>query len=44
MIAKTAAVYIDAFQAITGTAFVPDMAENTPLQRIRAHLAPYFVR
>lgn len=42
MIAQTAAVYIQAFQAITGQVFVPDMAGATPLARIRAHLSPLF--
>ena len=42
MIAKTAAVYIDAYEAITGIAFVPDMAEATPLIRIRKNLAKFF--
>ena len=42
MIARTAQTYIDACQAITGQAFVPDTAGATPLDRIRAALAPYF--
>lgn len=43
MIAQTAAVYIDAYQAITGIAFVPDMSGQTPLTRIRKNLAKFFV-
>lgn len=43
MIAATAQVYIDAFEAITGRAFVPDMTGETPLARVRANLASYFV-
>jgi phosphoribosylaminoimidazole-succinocarboxamide synthase len=42
MIAKTAQVYIDAFEAITGQAFVPDTSSATPLDRIRANLSPFF--
>jgi phosphoribosylaminoimidazole-succinocarboxamide synthase len=43
MIAATSKVYIDAFEAITGQTFVPDMSGATPLERIRANLAPWFV-
>ncbi len=43
MIAATSKVYIDAFEAITGQTFVPDMTGATPLERIRANLAPWFV-
>jgi phosphoribosylaminoimidazole-succinocarboxamide synthase len=42
MIAKTSQVYIDAYQAITGEVFQPDLSGATPLDRIRANLAPYF--
>ncbi len=42
MIAATSQVYIDAFEAITGRTFVPDTSFATPLDRVRAHLAPYF--
>ncbi|MCE6952034.1 phosphoribosylaminoimidazolesuccinocarboxamide synthase [Cereibacter sphaeroides] len=42
MIAKTSAVYIDAYETITGRRFEPDMSGETPLARIRANLAPYF--
>jgi phosphoribosylaminoimidazole-succinocarboxamide synthase len=42
MLAATAQVYIDAFEAITGQSFVPDMSGATPLDRVRANLAPYF--
>jgi phosphoribosylaminoimidazole-succinocarboxamide synthase len=44
MIAATSQVYIDAFEAITGTAFVPDLSGETPLARVRANLAPWFDR
>jgi len=44
MIARTAQVYIDAYQAITGQPFAPDLSGDTPLARIRANLAPYFTR
>ena len=40
MIAQTAQVYIDAFQAITGQPFQPDTSGATPLDRVRANLAP----
>ena len=42
MIEKTAKVYIDAYQAITGQTFVPDTGGETPLDRIRANLQVYF--
>jgi phosphoribosylaminoimidazole-succinocarboxamide synthase len=42
MIARTAQVYVDAYQAITGQPFVPDTTGATPLDRIRSNLAPYF--
>lgn len=42
MIAKTAKVYIQAFEAITGQTFVPDMSGVTPLARIRDNLKPFF--
>ena len=42
MIEKTAQVYIEAFEAITGQAFQPDFGGATPLDRIRANLKPFF--
>ncbi len=42
MIAKTSAVYVQAYEAITGQAFVPDLGGETVLARVRANLAPYF--
>ncbi len=42
MIARTAQVYIDAYEAITGQTFVPDTTGDTPLDRVRANLAPWF--
>jgi phosphoribosylaminoimidazole-succinocarboxamide synthase len=42
MIAATAQVYLDAYEAITGEVFVPDLSGETPLARVRANLAPYF--
>ncbi len=42
MIAATSAAYIEAFETITGSTFVPDMGGDTPLARVRANLAPYF--
>lgn len=42
MIEATALVYIRAFEAITGRAFVPDDHGATPLERVRANLRPFF--
>ncbi|MFN3644291.1 MAG: phosphoribosylaminoimidazolesuccinocarboxamide synthase [Gemmobacter sp.] len=42
MIAETSRTYVAAFEAITGQTFVPDMRGATPLDRIRANLAPFF--
>jgi len=42
MIARTAQVYVDAYEAITGLAFAPDASGPTPLDRVRANLSPYF--
>lgn len=42
MIAQTSRVYIDAYEAITGETFVPDLTGDTPLARVRANLEPYF--
>jgi phosphoribosylaminoimidazole-succinocarboxamide synthase len=43
MIAATAKVYIDAYEAITGQPFIPDTTGATPLDRVRSNLAPYFI-
>ena len=42
LIAATSQVYIDAYEAITGQAFKPDMEGATVLARVRGNLAPYF--
>ena len=42
MIEATSRVYIQAYEAITGEAFVPDLTGATPLDRVRAALAPFF--
>lgn len=42
IIAATSKVYIEAYEAITGQGFVPDLSGETPLARVRAHLAGYF--
>lgn len=42
MINETSRVYIAAYEAITGQAFVPDMTGATVLDRVRANLSPYF--
>ena len=44
MIEKTALVYIEAFEAITGQPFVPDTSGATPLDRIRTNLTRFFTR
>lgn len=44
MIEQTSRVYIEAYQAITGEAFVPDLSGATPLDRVRANLSGYFSR
>lgn len=41
MIEKTAQVYIQAFEAITGQTFKPDTSGKTPLDRVRANLAGF---
>lgn len=43
MIARTAQVYADAFAAITGAAFVQDLAGETVLERVRGNLRRWFV-
>jgi phosphoribosylaminoimidazole-succinocarboxamide synthase len=42
MIEKTARVYVQAFEAITGQTFIPDTQGATPLDRVRTHLAPFY--
>ncbi len=42
MIQATSAVYVQAYQAITGQTFVPDLTGDTPLDRVRSALRPYF--
>ena len=42
LIEQTSAVYIKAFEAITGQAFIADDSGETPLARVRNNLAPYF--
>jgi phosphoribosylaminoimidazole-succinocarboxamide synthase len=44
MIEATSRAYITAFETITGQTFLPDLAGDTPLARIRANLAPWFTR
>lgn len=44
MVAQTAQTYINAYQAITGQPFVPDVSYATPLARVRANLAEYFTQ
>jgi phosphoribosylaminoimidazole-succinocarboxamide synthase len=42
MILQTSEVYIQAYEAITGEAFAPDLSGATPLERIRTALTPFF--
>ncbi|RUS60913.1 phosphoribosylaminoimidazolesuccinocarboxamide synthase [Pseudorhodobacter sp. E13] len=42
MIAATAQVYIDAYEAITGETFVPDTSGATVLDRVRGNLRRFF--
>ncbi len=42
MIDATSRVYVQAYEMITGQTFVPDTSGATPLDRVRANLAPYF--
>ena len=42
MLEKTANVYIDAYEAITGLSFVPDASGATPLDRVRGNLKQFF--
>ena len=42
IIAQTARVYVEAYEAITGQTFHGDMSGPTPLDRIRANLSPWF--
>ena len=44
MIEATSQVYTQAFEAITGERFVPDLGGHTPLDRVRANLSGYFTR
>ena len=43
MIAATSAVYVQAYEAITGRTFAPDLSGDTVLDRVRTALQPYFV-
>ena len=43
LIEQTSKVYIRAYEAITGTAFMPDNHGATPRDRVRASLARYFI-
>jgi len=42
LIDTTSRTYIDAYQAITGHTFAPDLTGTTPLERIRTNLARFF--
>ena len=43
MIGATSAVYVQAYEAITGQTFAPDLSGDTVLDRVRTALQPYFV-
>ena len=43
MIAATSAVYVQAYEAITGRTFAPDLSGDAVLDRVRTALQPYFV-
>lgn len=43
MIEATSAVYMQAYQAITGQTFMPDLSGDSVLDRVRTALQPYFV-
>lgn len=42
LVLQTSRVYIEAFEKITGTRFIPDDQGQTPLDRVRKNLEPYF--
>jgi phosphoribosylaminoimidazole-succinocarboxamide synthase len=42
LVEETSKVYIKAYEAITGLPFVPDDSGQSPWDRVRANLAPYF--
>ena len=42
IVAQTSAVYVEAFEAITGQAFQPYTGDAPILDRIRRNLAPFF--
>lgn len=42
LVKDTSDVYIKAYEQITGKTFAPDNSENTPLERVRKNLEPYF--
>ncbi len=44
MIEATSKVYMEAYEAITGQTFEPDLTGETPLARVRANLQPYFTQ
>ncbi len=43
MIEATSAVYVQAYQAITGQTFAPDLSGDSVLDRVRTALQPYFL-
>ena len=42
LVEQTSKVYIEAFEQITGKAFVPDLSGPSVLDRVRTNLTPYF--
>lgn len=42
LVEQTSKVYIEAFERITGKAFQPDDSGNSPIERVRKNLEPFF--
>ena len=42
LIEQTSHIYVQAYEAITGNRFAPDLSEGSVLERLRKNLRPYF--
>ncbi|HEV2502973.1 MAG TPA: phosphoribosylaminoimidazolesuccinocarboxamide synthase [Mesorhizobium sp.] len=42
LIEQTSHIYVQAYEAITGNIFAPDLSEGSVLERLRKNLRPYF--
>ena len=42
LIEQTSHIYVQAYEAITGNKFAPDLSEGSVLERLRKNLRPYF--